>query len=79
MYGTTFPGYEWFEQRLRERAARPDLAGHVRFAGYLHPTWPALADADVVLVPSRVEPFGNTAVEALHARRPPPAFHALAE
>jgi glycosyltransferase involved in cell wall biosynthesis len=68
--GTTFPGYEWFERDLRARAGEPDLAGHVTFAGYVHPTWPALADADVVLVPSRAEPFGNTAVEALHARRP---------
>lgn len=68
--GTTFSGYEWFEQRLRDRAARPDLAGRVTFRGYVNPTWPELAAADVVLVPSRVEPFGNTAVEALLARRP---------
>lgn len=68
--GTPFAGYEWFEAELRERAARPDLAGRVTFAGYVHPTWPLLAAADVVLVPSRVEPFGNTAVEALHAGRP---------
>jgi glycosyltransferase involved in cell wall biosynthesis len=68
--GTTFPGYEWYEQELRERARRPDLAGAVDFAGYVHPTWPVLAAASVVLVPSRVEPFGNTAVEALFAGRP---------
>ncbi|GAA2726833.1 hypothetical protein GCM10009866_26340 [Cellulomonas aerilata] len=68
--GTPFPGYEWYEQELTERAARPDLAGRVHLAGYVHPTWDVLADADVVLVPSRVEPFGNTAAEALLARRP---------
>nr|WP_246215024.1 glycosyltransferase family 4 protein [Modestobacter muralis] len=68
--GTVFPGYEWFEEQLRERAARPDLAGAVEFAGYTSPTWPALAQADVVLVPSRAEPFGNTAVEAQLAGRP---------
>jgi glycosyltransferase involved in cell wall biosynthesis len=68
--GSTFPGYEWFEDELRARAAAPDLRGHVTFAGYVHPTWPALEQADVVLVPSRAEPFGNTAVEALHAGRP---------
>ncbi|MCZ2830221.1 glycosyltransferase family 4 protein [Modestobacter sp. VKM Ac-2986] len=68
--GTVFPGYEWFEQQLRDRAARPDLAGAVEFAGYTSPTWPALAQADVVLVPSRAEPFGNTAVEAQLAGRP---------
>jgi len=33
--------------------------------------WGALADADVVLIPSQLdEPFGNTAVEAVLAARP---------
>lgn len=70
LYGSVFPGYEWYENELRARAELEDLRGHVRFHGYVHPTWPALAAADVVLVPSRVEPFGNTAAEALLARRP---------
>ncbi len=68
--GSIFPGYEWYEAQLRERAAAPDLAGHVDFLGYVHPTWPVLERADVVVVPSRQEPFGNTAVEAMHAARP---------
>lgn len=68
--GTAFAGYEWFERQLQERAAAPDLAGAVQFCGYVSPTWTALAEADVVIVPSRVEPFGNTAVEALLAERP---------
>ena len=68
--GSVFPGYEWYEEELRERAAQPDLAGHVELLGYVHPTWPVLYDADAVIVPSRVEPFGNTAVEAMHAERP---------
>ncbi|MFS0701033.1 glycosyltransferase family 4 protein [Cellulomonas sp. 179-A 4D5 NHS] len=68
--GTVFPGYEFFEEELRERAARPDLAGRVTLAGYVHPTWGELAAADVVLVPSRSESFGNTAVEAMLAGRP---------
>ena len=68
--GTVFSGYEWYEDELRARAAQPGLAGHVELAGYVHPTWPVLADSDVVLVPSRVEPFGNAAVEGLLARRP---------
>jgi glycosyltransferase involved in cell wall biosynthesis len=70
VYGSVFPGYEWYLEELNERAAREDLRGTVRFHGYVHPTWPALASSDVVLVPSRVEPFGNTAVEAMLARRP---------
>lgn len=68
--GSIFPGYEWYEDELRERAARPDLAGHVELLGYVRPTWPVLEEADAVVVPSRAEPFGNTAVEAMHAARP---------
>lgn len=68
--GTAFDGYEWFEDKLRERATQPDLAGRVVLRGYVRPTWDVLASADVVLVPSRTEPFGNTAVEALLAGRP---------
>jgi glycosyltransferase involved in cell wall biosynthesis len=68
--GAVFPGYEWFETELRDRASTKELQGRVLFRGYVHPTWPELADADVVLVPSRHEPFGNTAVEGMLARRP---------
>jgi len=68
--GTAFAGYEWFADELAERAAQPDLAGRVRLLGYVADRWGTLAGADVVLVPSRVEPFGNTAVEAMLAARP---------
>lgn len=68
--GTAFPGYEWYEDKVRARAAMADIAGRVTFSGYVNPTWPVLASASVVLAPSRLEPFGNTAVEGLLARRP---------
>ncbi len=68
--GTAFAGYEWFADELAARAAEPDLAGRVRLLGYVADRWSALAEADVVLVPSRAEPFGNTAVEAMLAARP---------
>lgn len=68
--GSVFPGYEWYESELRQRAQAADLAGHAELLGYVHPTWPELEEADVVVVPSRAEPFGNTAVEAMHAGRP---------
>jgi glycosyltransferase involved in cell wall biosynthesis len=70
VYGTVFEGYEWFEEQLRERASRDDRRDRVTFGGYVHPTWAALEEATVVLVPSRTEPFGNTAVEAQLAMRP---------
>ncbi|MCL2465737.1 MAG: glycosyltransferase family 4 protein [Micrococcales bacterium] len=68
--GTAFTGYEWFADQLAERAGAQDLAGRVNLRGYVSDRWAALAAADVVLVPSRVEPFGNTAVEAMLAARP---------
>ncbi len=68
--GSTFPGYEWYERELRARAAEPDLAGAVTFHGYVNPTRPLLDAADVVLVPSFGESFGNVAVEGMLAGRP---------
>lgn len=68
--GTAYAGYEWFEQQLRARAAAPGLTGAVRFLGYVNPIDSVLAAASIVLVPSRVEPFGNTAVEGLLSGRP---------
>ena len=68
--GTTFPGYEWYEAELRDRAERPDLAGAVEFSGYCAPVWPVLQRADIVLAPSTQEPFGNVVVEAQMSRRP---------
>ncbi|GLW99541.1 glycosyltransferase family 4 protein [Microtetraspora sp. NBRC 16547] len=65
LVGAVFPGYEWFEEELR------GLAGEeVVFAGFQDPITPFLADADIVLVPSREEPFGNVAVEGMLAGRP---------
>jgi glycosyltransferase involved in cell wall biosynthesis len=68
--GSTFPGYEWYEAELRERAERPDLRGAVEFSGYCSPVWPVLQRADIVLAPSTHEPFGNVVVEAQMCRRP---------
>lgn len=70
VYGTPFAGYEWFEAQLRARASQPDLVGAVRFHGYVSPVWEAMSSADAVVVPSRVEPFGNVAVEAMLVGRP---------
>lgn len=62
--GSVFPGYEWFEAQLRRRAGLPDLDGKVQFRGYVENPWTASPGADVAVIPSRLEPFGNTAVEA---------------
>ena len=44
--------------------------GTVVFAGFRPSVWDSFAAADIAIVPSRVEPFGNVAVEAMLAERP---------
>jgi hypothetical protein len=68
--GSAYPGYEWFADQLRARAAEADLTGAVHFAGYVSPVVGALAGAEVVIAPSLGESFGNAAVEAMLAGRP---------
>ena len=71
LVGSVFPGYEWFERQLVEQIAGAGLSDRVRLIGFRPDIWPALAGADIVLVPSQGdEPFGNTAVEAVLAGRP---------
>ncbi|MBW8481607.1 glycosyltransferase family 4 protein [Actinomadura sp. PM05-2] len=65
LVGSVFPGYEWYEEEVRGIAG----AG-VHFAGFRPSVGASLAAADIALVPSRVEPFGNVAVEAMLAGRP---------
>lgn len=67
LVGGIYPGYEWFEDQLRQAAGGSEA---IFFAGMRDPIWPALAHGDIVLVPSRWEPFGNVAVEAMLAGRP---------
>ena len=70
LVGSIFPGYEWYEEQLRAAAAAPTLKGRVHLQGFRADVWSAYAMAHVVLVPSRAEPFGNVAVEAMLAGRP---------
>lgn len=70
LVGEVFPGYEWYAEQLRTQVAAAGLTDRVAFAGFRPDVWPSLAAADVVLVPSRVEPFGNVAVEGGLAGRP---------
>ncbi len=70
LVGDVFPGYEWYAEQLRAQVSGLGLTDQVRFTGFQADVWPHLAAADVVLVPSRAEPFGNVAVEASLARRP---------
>lgn len=67
--GSVFPGYEWYVEELIAAVSDGGLVNYVEFLGYVNPTWPILERANVVVVPSRQEPFGNVAVEAMLANR----------
>lgn len=68
--GAVFPGYEWYEEQLHAQVVDLGLVDQVRMLGFSPQVWEHLEAADVALVPSRIEPFGNTAVEALLCARP---------
>lgn len=71
LVGAVYPGYEWFEEALRERVGALGLEERVAFEGFVDDAYPLISAADVMVVSSRVdEPFGNTAVEAMLAARP---------
>jgi len=71
LLGAVFPGYEWYEKELADLADRRGVADRLHFLGFQPSVWTFVAEADVVLVPSRFdEPFGNTAVEAVLSARP---------
>lgn len=69
LVGDCFPGYEWFEDELRRKVDALGIADAVTFAGFQHDCNGSYDRATIVLVPSRVEPFGLVAVEGqLHER-----------
>lgn len=71
LLGAVFEGYEWFEQELHKQVASLPDPSKVQFLGFASHVWPHYEACDIALVPSTMdEPFGNTAVEALLARRP---------
>ena len=70
LVGDVFPGYEHLEHELRARVAAHGLESYVTFAGYRSEPWPHLADAHVIVMPSRSETFGLVAIEAMAAGRP---------
>lgn len=69
--GDVFRGYEWYAADLDRQIAELGLSDVVTRHGYDADVWPHVAASDVMVVPSRTdESFGNTAVEAVLARRP---------
>jgi glycosyltransferase involved in cell wall biosynthesis len=69
--GSVVPGHERVERDALARASSGGVADRVVFHGFDADIWRHLADADVLIVPSRLpEPFGNTAIEGVLAARP---------
>jgi glycosyltransferase involved in cell wall biosynthesis len=66
------PGEAGMKARLERLAARLGGASRIRFAGPLfgEAKWAAYRDADVFVLPSQNENFGNTAAEAAAAGTP---------
>ncbi|WP_170977933.1 glycosyltransferase family 4 protein [Blastococcus sp. CCUG 61487] len=69
LVGDGYPGYEDYVDGLRTLTGTAGVADVTEFAGFQDPAG-YVAAADVVLVPSRIEPFGLVAVEALLLGRP---------
>lgn len=63
--GSAFRGYEWYEDEIRALASELCVEDAVEFHGFVEDVAPLYEMADVALVPSLQEPFGNVAVEAM--------------
>lgn len=70
LVGDVFRGYEWFEAQLAADIERLDLQQRVFLDGFRADPTASYLGADIVVVPSRLEPFGNVAVEAMACGRP---------
>lgn len=71
LVGAPLFGEHAYEASLRERAARPDLAGRVHFTGFRADVAELMHCMDVVVHAStRAEPFGRVVVEGMLAARP---------
>ncbi len=69
LVGDGYPGYEDVVAGLHDLVREGGIEDVTVFTGFADPT-PHVAAADVVLVPSRIEPFGLVAVEAMLLGRP---------
>jgi glycosyltransferase involved in cell wall biosynthesis len=66
------PSESGLEHSLQAQAARLGIAARVKFSGALYDEnkWAAYRDADVFVLPSQNENFGNTAAESIAAGTP---------
>lgn len=70
MVGDVFPGYEWYFEELVALVKSLDLEKECSFVGFTDDVSGWLERADIIVVPSRFEPFGTVAAEGMAAMRP---------
>ncbi|MGU3293313.1 glycosyltransferase family 4 protein [Williamsia sp. M5A3_1d] len=70
LVGDVFPGYEWYAEELRSLAKALGVEARVTWTGFVHDVRQILDIAIIAIVPSRIEPFGTVAVEAMARRKP---------
>ncbi|WP_291048117.1 glycosyltransferase family 4 protein [Herbiconiux sp.] len=68
--GSVFSGYEWYLHELEGLVSELKLESRVEFAGFQSDAAPFLQRASILVVPSRIEPFGTVAAEGMAAERP---------
>ncbi|MHA7239309.1 glycosyltransferase [Arthrobacter sp. TMS1-12-1] len=69
--GAVFGGNEEYARGLADRISGQGLQDSVRMLGFREDIWDIVEDADIVLIPARLdESFGNTVIEAMLAARP---------
>lgn len=69
--GAVFAGNEDYARGLMDTIRQEGLEDCVRLHGFTEDIWGAVEEADIVLVPARLdESFGNTVIEAMLAARP---------
>lgn len=68
--GEVFTGYEWYENDLRRLAEELSVSDRLLFVGFQSDIRAVLANSDIAIVPSRVEPFGTVAAECMAAGLP---------
>ncbi len=69
--GAVFAGNEAYAQAVESRILDQGLHDSVRMRGFRDNIWSSVDEADIVLIPARLdESFGNTVIEAVLAARP---------
>jgi glycosyltransferase involved in cell wall biosynthesis len=70
LVGDAFSGHEWVKEDLIGRARRAGTIDALHLWGFDEDIWPHLASSDILVVPSRIEPFGLVVVEGALSARP---------